>query len=154
MQRGSRLRRKCEERSVEALSFAYAHKTGCPIGGGFTGGPLRTHPACPTVTAKSPQRPCCIVSTPTNLHQSYGRAAIHPLFGLSRDAPGVKEPTLVAKNATRMGHPRTCSDQVRHDRSWICVLSTRLQVSNLMKLCWWFFAFALCVLLIVGGSAL
>jgi hypothetical protein len=105
MQRGSRLRRKCEERSVEALSFAYAHKPGCPTRGGFTGGPLRTHPACSTVTAKSPQRPCYIVSTPTNLHQSYGRAAIHPLFGLSGDAPGVKEPTLVAKNATRMGHP-------------------------------------------------
>ena len=28
-----------------------------------------------------------------------------PFFGLSGDAPGVKEPTLVAKNATRMGHP-------------------------------------------------
>ena len=47
-----------------------------PTRGSFTGGLLRTLPACSLVTAKSP-RSWYIVAMPTNLHRYYGAGHCH-----------------------------------------------------------------------------
>jgi hypothetical protein len=41
-----------------------------------------------------------------------------PFFGLSRAVPASEEPTLVAKNATRMGHPPVPHPRAGSGRDW------------------------------------